>query len=167
MESRQKEELEEMAEAHRLEIAKLQAQRSEDLRMAEEKREEDLHQAEMKQTEDLRLAEAKRVDDLRIAEEKVNNVTSVLRQDTDQELSNMQKQLTEMMATLKAALTTNGNKRPADTGKADNSQSDEKRVNVNSTPGKKLYPDTMDLIEDPALDLQKHLYGNAPSSPMK
>jgi hypothetical protein len=157
-----------MAEAHCLKIAKLHAQRSEDLRFAEEKRAEDLCLAEMKQKEDLRLAEAKRVEDLRIAEEKVNDVTSVLRQDTDQKLSNMQNKLTEMMmATLKAALTTNDNKRPADTGKTDNSPSDEKRVNVNSTPGKKLFPDTMHPIADPALDLQQHLYGNAPSSPMK
>jgi hypothetical protein len=168
LETRQKQELEEMAANHRLEIAQLQVQRTEDLRLAELKREADLRLSELKRETDLRHAEDKRVADLRKAETKVNEATNVLRLDTEAKLSDMQKQLTEMMLTLQAALNTRpDNKRPAATDTIDNSQSDEKRKNVNSTPGKKLFPDTTDLANDPALAHQQKLYENAPPSPMK
>ena len=157
MENRQKQELEEMAANHRLEIAQLQALRIEDLR-----------QAELKRETDLRQAEDKRIADLKAAEEKVNDATNVLRQDTDTKLTDMQTQLTAMMNTLQTALNTKpDNKRSADSDTIDDSQSEEKRKNVNSTPGKQLFPDTKDLNEDPALALQQKLYENAPPSPMK
>ena len=157
MENRQKHELEEMAANHRLEIAQLQALRIEDLR-----------QAELKRETDLRQAEDKRIADLKAAEEKVNDATNVLRQDTDTKLTDMQTQLTAMMNTLQTALNTKPeNKRAADSDTIDDSQSEEKRKNVNSTPGKQLFPDTKDPNEDPALALQQKLYENAPPSPMK
>ena len=73
--------------------------------------------------------------------------------------------MTEMMATFKAAFSSKENKRSADTVEENTSQSDEKRQDVRSTPGKKLFTDNMDL-EDPALPQQK-LYDNAPQSPTK
>ena len=80
----------------------------------------------------------------------------------------MQTQLTEMMNTLQKALNAKPeNTRPADTDTIDDSQTEEKRKNVNSTPGKQLFPDTKDSTEDPALALQQKLYENAPPSPMK
>jgi hypothetical protein len=80
-----------------------------------------------------------------------------------------------MMATFKAAfqskkseITPGDNKRPAsqdDNNTNGNSQSDEKRPDVRSTPGKKLFTDEMDL-EDSALSQQKLIDDTTPT-PMK
>jgi hypothetical protein len=165
METRQKQELEKLAEVHRLATEKsnklVEAQRLE------------IEELKAQRQADLET----RAHEQQMAEEKVkaqDNATSELRKETKAELNDLKLQMVEMMVTFKAAFSTKienltfDNKRSAptddDTNNDDNSQSDEKRRDVRSTPGKKLFHDKMDL-EDPALSQQK--LNDAPSPTMK
>ena len=161
LENVQKQELERLAESHRIETDKsnklVEAQRLE-IEQLKAQRQADLQE---------------RLQEKRIANEKVkaqDDATSELRSETKAELNDLKLQMMEMMNTFKAVFPQTSplpgeNKRPAtDPETNDNSQSD-KRQNVRSTPGKKLFTDYMDH-EDPALSQQK-LMDDAPNSPMK
>ncbi len=137
----------ELSKAQRLEIEQLKAQRQADI--------------------------TERLKEKRLAQEKVkaqDDATSELRSETKAELNDLKNRMTEMMNTFKAVFpqttpTPGEHKRPAtDNDTDDNSQSD-KRQNVRSTPGKKLFTDYMDH-EDPALS-QQELMDDAPSTPEK
>ncbi|KAI2496023.1 hypothetical protein MHU86_18496 [Fragilaria crotonensis] len=161
MESCQKQELEDMAEAHRLATEKAE-------KLAAEQRQE-IALLKAQREDDLRVAQEYREAALRIAEEREKmqeDVTRKIRNETDERIQNLQNQMTEMMENFKAVFGSQDHKRPADAiVEENNSQSDEKRQDVRSTPGKKLFPDNTDM-EYPALPQQK-LYDNAQKSPMK
>jgi hypothetical protein len=114
-----------------------------------------------------------RINEKRLAQETVkaqDKATSDLRHKTKAELHDLKNRMTEMMITFKAVFsqstsTPGEHKRPAtDNDTDDNSQSD-KRQNVRSTPGKKLFTDYMDH-KDPASS-QQELMDNAPTTPEK
>jgi hypothetical protein len=162
LENVQKQELERLAESHRIETEKsnklVEAQRLE-IEQLKAQRQADLQD---------------RLQEQRIAREKVkaqDDATSELRSETKAELNDLKNQMMELMNTFKAVFpqstpTPAGeHKRPAtDTEIDDNSQSD-KRQNVRSTPGKKLFTAYMDH-EDPALS-QQELMDDAPTTPEK
>jgi hypothetical protein len=162
LENVQKQELERLAESHRIETEKsnklVEAQRLE-IEQLKAQRQADLQD---------------RLQEQRIAREKVkaqDDATSELRSETKAELNDLKNQMMELMNTFKAVFpqstpTPAGeHKRPAtNTEIDDNSQSD-KRQNVRSTPGKKLFTAYMDH-EDPALS-QQELMDDAPTTPEK
>lgn len=136
-----------IVEAQRLEIEQLKAQRQADI--------------------------TERLKEKRLAQEKVkaqDDATNELRNETKAELNDLKNRMKEMMNTFTAAfsqstLMSSEHKRPAtDANTDDNSQSD-KRQDVRSTPGKKLFTDYMDH-EDPVLSQQK-LMDNALTNPEK
>jgi hypothetical protein len=166
METRQKQKLEWLAESHRIATEKSD-------KLVEEQRIE-IEQLKAQRQEDLEY----RAQEQRMAEETFkaqSDVTSELRNETKAELNDLKVQMSEMMATLKAAfqskkseITPGDNKGPAsqdDNNTNGNSKSDEKRRDVRSTPGKKLFTDEMDL-EHSALSQQK-LIDDATTTPMK
>jgi hypothetical protein len=98
------------------------------------------------------------------------DATSELRSETKAEIHGLKLQMTEMMNTFKAffsqSLSSPGeNKRPATDADTDNNSQSDKRQNVRSTPGKKLFTAYMDL-EDSALS-QQELIDDATPPPMK
>jgi hypothetical protein len=160
IESRQKQELEDMVEAHRIATEKAD-------KLADEQRQE-IALLKAQREEDLRIAHEHREEAFRIAEEKVRSqedATRTLRYETDERIQNLQNQLTEMMENFRAVFGSQENKRSADIEEENDSQSDEKRQDVRSTPGKKLFTDNKDM-EYPASPQQK-LHDDAPQSPMK
>ena len=160
IESRQKQELEDMVEAHRIATEKAE-------KLADEQRQE-IALLKAQREEDLRIAHEHREEAFRIAEEKVRSqedATRTLRYETDERIQNLQNQLTEMMENFRAVFGSQENKRSADIEEENDSQSDEKRQDVRSTPGKKLFTDNKDM-EYPASPQQK-LHDDAPQSPMK
>ena len=155
----QKQELERLAESHR--IATEQSNRIVEAQRLE------IEQLKAQRQADLN----DRLQEQRLSQEKVkaqDDATSELRSETKAELNDLKLQMIEMMNTFKAVFPQSPtppceNKRPAtDTDTNDNSQSD-KRQNVRSTPGKKLFTEYMDL-EDPALS-QQELMDDAPVYP--
>jgi hypothetical protein len=114
-----------------------------------------------------------RLNEKRLAQEKVkaqDDATSELRNETKAELNDLKNRMTEMMNTFKAVfsqstLTSGEHKRPATDANTDNNSQSDKRQNVRSTPGKKLFTDYMDH-EDPVLS-QQQLMDNAPTNPEK
>jgi hypothetical protein len=114
-------------------------------------------------------AEEQRAADAKVQAEK--DATKELRTETKAELKGLD-QMAAMMATFLAGGLTDSalaeNKRSHDDSyekkHESSSQSDEKRRDVRSTPGKKLFTDNMDL-EDPALSAQKP--DDAPNTPTK
>jgi hypothetical protein len=110
MESRQKQELEDMAEAHRIATEKAE-------KLAEEQRQE-IVLLKAQREDDIRIAQEKWEADSRIADAKVKaqeNATRILRHETDERFQSLQNQMTEMMATFKAAFSSKENKRSANT----------------------------------------------------
>jgi hypothetical protein len=174
MENRQKQEIERLAEAHRAATVKAEevyrAAVAKADKLAEEQRLEIAQLKAQRQTDleaharEQRLAAAK----VQAQEE----ATSDLRNETKAELRGLKDQMNAMMATFQAAGLSRAspaeNKRThaeqQDIDNESNSQSDEKRQDVRSTPGKQLFHDEMDL-EDPALSQQK--LNDAPSTPKK
>ncbi len=105
MESRQKQELEDMAEAHRIATEKAE-------KLAEEQRQE-IVLLKAQREEDIRIAQEKWEADSCIADTKVKaqeNATRILRHETDERFQSLQNQMIEMMATFKAAFSSKENK---------------------------------------------------------
>ncbi len=161
LETIQKKELERLAESHR--IATEQSNR-----LVEEQR------LEIEQLKAQRQADLNdRLQDQRIAQERVqaqDDATSALCSETKAELNDLKLQMTEMMNSLKAAFPQSPpppseNKRPANESDIDDNLQSDKRQNVRSTPGKKLFTDYMDH-NDLALS-QQELMDDAPDSPKK
>jgi hypothetical protein len=165
LEAHQKIELEKMAETHRLAVeasAKIVAEQRAEIAQLKSQRQEDL---------------ALRAQELLQAQAKLDaqdEATSELRQEstqTKEDISALRNEMKDLMNSFKAAFPhprtppTSENKRAADThGNDDNSQS-EKRQDVRSTPGKKLFHDKMDL-DDPTPPQQK-LTDGGNSEPLK
>jgi hypothetical protein len=161
LESIQKLELERLVECHRL--ATEQANRIVEAQRLE------IEQLKAQRQADI----TERINEKRLAQETVkaqDKATSDLQHETKAELHDLKNRMTEMMNTFKAVFsqstsTPGKHKRPAtDNDTDDNSQSD-KRQNVRSTPGKKLFTDYMDH-KDPASS-QQELMDNAPTTPEK
>jgi hypothetical protein len=170
METRQKQEIERMTEAHRIATEKAEAAyRTATLKaeqLAEEQRLEIAQLRAQRQADQDAYAQEQLIAEAKAQAQEA--ATSELRSETKAELQCLQDQMNKMMETFQAAVLfntmpqSNDNKRTHNDYRnddSDNSQSGEKRQDVRSTPGKKLFTDEMDL-EDPAT-LQQKLSGAA------
>ena len=164
MEALQKQELAKLAEIHRvataksdkiveeqrLEIAQLKAQRAEDL----ETRNRDQAQAAATVT-----AQDEATSELRLEAHQTKLDIHALRQD-------MQEMLRSFKSVLRPQTPPSELKRGAvDNDEEDNSQQSEKRRDVRSTPGRKLFNDKMDLDDSPTS--QQKLKAGGPQKKQK
>lgn len=160
----QKQELERLAESHRVATEK-------SAKLVEEQRQE-IAQLKAQRQEDI----ASRAQEQLVAQAKVakqDEATSELRLESNEtklELKALRMQMQDMIISFQAAFPTlaasihGENKRSADTDTDDNSQS-EKRHDVRLSPGKRLFPDKMDL--DDSTSSQQLLKNDEAQPPMK
>jgi chromosome segregation ATPase len=161
LEAHQRQELEKMAEIHRLATeasAKIVEEQREEIATLKAQRQEDL---------------ATRAQEQRHAQDKLNAqeaATSELRQEstqTKEDISALRNEMKDLLNSFKAAFPsprtppTSEHKRAADIDGNDNNSQSDKRQDVRSTPGKKLFPAQMDI--DPTPPQQKLMDGDPQS----